>query len=1063
MTAVAEDEQPSPLDEQQEFATASSYQVRDELARLIERDLLGPWDGELEVLPPRSAGPGERYLVGRLGPRHDPQSGTDAAGDAVDTEIAVGGDGADGELPDLLTMQNAGRMWASSMGLSCAVASGVDTLTITASWGRYGKAEVLDEAGNPRRCWSREPAQYVRHVRFGDGATQRIPLTMPDSRRPGVYLAVDIRPRVNGADVGAHVIQLGLVNAQEEPTANKDVAWLFQPRLTVTAAVEQELAVFCPIDDPLDDLAALDQSPEDRHLRLLYRDELRHAIGRNVAVHAHVRPGERHAYRLETSWLPTYEVPATIAPPAEAGSHLNGVELSMDELATAPVGKLAAGLAPLADGYATWLDEQEERVAELPGTLQETARTAIFTARRCACRIRAGIDLVSSPAAAGHEIALQAFRFANEAMALQRRHTTIAAKREADGLSYAEAAEAVQQKGEEVASWRPFQLAFILLNLPALTDPAHRERVPDSHQALVDLLFFPTGGGKTEAYLGLAAYTFAIRRLQKTLGSGTSARSGEGGVAVLMRYTLRLLTAQQFQRAAALVCAAEVVRRSADESGDTRWGTEPFRIGLWVGSAVSPNWYDEAAEQVADVRDAPSSRRTGVLQTLACPWCGTKLLAHRDLRPDDERRRILLYCPSGEEPDPCPFSEMKAPGEGLPILTVDEEIYRYLPSLVIATVDKLAQLPWRGYAGMLFGRVSSRCPRHGYRHDDLDERTGCRGRHNETRLSRLPAVTSQPVTRLRPPDLIIQDELHLISGALGTTVGLFEAAVDELCRWRAGDVLTGPKIVASTATTKRAPRAGARRFRPGPGRVPAAGAGHHRHVLLPAGPGHAGDARPAVPGHLRPRRPAEVRRDPAGGDPADRWADAVRRLRRGRRPVHDRGRLLQRDQGTGRDAAVPGRRRDHPGPHARPQARPVRPDPVHRRDAHDRGAHLPDLLGRHQQRAQAAGNRVHSRSGHVGAAAGDHRRAGRRAQGQAGAAPGRRPLGATRLAGPRPGRRGAGDVDAAGRRGRVPVRADGGDRPAEEHRRVHPGVLPGGPRRREAGPGGDAVQLVPAA
>jgi hypothetical protein len=555
-----------------------------------------------------------------------------------------------------------------------------------------------------------------------------------------VYLAVDIRPCVNGTNAGAHVAQVGLVNAQEEPATNKDVAWLFQPQLTVTAAVEQELAVFCPIDDPLDDLAAADGSPEDRHLRLLYRDELRHAIGRNIAARAHVRPGERHAYRLETTWLPAYEVPATIAPPAEDGSHLSGVELSMDALAAASpreladgLRPLADGLRPLADGYAAWLGEQEARVAELPAALRDTARAAIFTARQCADRIRAGIELVSSPDAAGHETALAAFRFANEAMALQRRHTTIAARREADGLGFAEAEQAVREDGAKVASWRPFQLAFVLLNLPALTDPAHRERVPDGHQALVDLLFFPTGGGKTEAYLGLAAYTFAIRRLQKTIGTGASARSGEDGVAVLMRYTLRLLTAQQFQRAAALMCAAEVMRRSAIDRGDTRWGAEPFRIGLWVGSAVSPNWYHEAAEQVADVREAPTSRRAGVLQTLVCPWCGTTLLA------------------------------------------------------------------------MLFGRVNSRCPRHGYRHDDLDERTGCRPRHNESRQSRLPAVSSQPVVRLRPPDLIIQDELHLISGALGTTVGLFEAAVDELCRWPAGEVLTGPKIVASTATTKRAP------------------------------------------------------------------------------------------------------------------------------------------------------------------------------------------------------------------------------------------------------------------
>ena len=161
--------------------------------------------------------------------------------------------------------------------------------------------------------------------------------------------------------------------------------------------------MFCPIDDPLDDLAALDGDAEDRQLRLLYRDELRHAVGRNVAVHAHVRAGERHAYRLETTWLPTYEVPATIAPPAETGSHLAGVELSMDALATAPVDRLAAGLGPLADGYSAWLDEQEARIAELPGALRETAETAIFTALQCAGRIRAGIELLTSTSAPGHE------------------------------------------------------------------------------------------------------------------------------------------------------------------------------------------------------------------------------------------------------------------------------------------------------------------------------------------------------------------------------------------------------------------------------------------------------------------------------------------------------------------------------------------------------------------------------------------------------------------------------------------------------------------------------------
>src|SRR5690606_39097780 len=203
-----------------------------------------------------------------------------------------------------------------------------------------------------------------------------------------------------------------------------------------------------------------------------------------------------------------------------------------------------------------------------------------------------------------------------------------------------------------------------------------------------------------------------------------------------------------------------------------------------------------------EAREAGDGGRTNVLQTLSCPWCGEKLRGHHDLVPSQAERRVYLYCPRGEGADACPFAKTRS-AEGLPILTVDEEIYRYAPSLVVATVDKLAQLPWRGYAGILFGRVSQWCPRHGYRHDDLDLRTGCASRH--TAKDHLPAVSSQPVTRLRPPDLIIQDELHLISGALGTTVGLFEAAVDELCSWRPSPSHeTGPKIIASTATTKRA-------------------------------------------------------------------------------------------------------------------------------------------------------------------------------------------------------------------------------------------------------------------
>jgi hypothetical protein len=176
--------------------------------------------------------------------------------------------------------------------------------------------------------------------------------------------------------------------AQDEPPANKDTAWLFQPKLVVTAAVETGRAAFCPIDDPLEDTAAPDSDPEDRQLRLLYRNQLRHAVGRNVAVHAEIRGGERCAYRLETTWLPAYEVSATIAPPAGEGTLLAGLELSMEELSKASARELAGKLGSLADGYARWLDEQAAKVPGLPAALRPTAEAAIFTARQCAKRQR---------------------------------------------------------------------------------------------------------------------------------------------------------------------------------------------------------------------------------------------------------------------------------------------------------------------------------------------------------------------------------------------------------------------------------------------------------------------------------------------------------------------------------------------------------------------------------------------------------------------------------------------------------------------------------------------------
>jgi hypothetical protein len=232
----------------------------------------------------------------------------------------------------------------------------------------------------------------------------------------------------------------------------------------------------------------------------------------------------------------------------------------------------------------------------------------------------------------------------------------------------------------------------MLLNLPGITQLDHPDRSHENH-ATADLLWFSTGGGKTEAYLGLSAYTMALRRLQGTVAG----RSGEHGVAVLMRYTLRLLTIQQFQRASALICACEVIRREALDKGDTRWGEAPFRIGLWVGQQTTPNTTEQSAQAITQTQGLP--QRLGAVggsgspaQLTNCPWCGEPIKpGPPDIKVESYNQgqgRTLIFC--GDPLGRCPFSPAQAPGEGLPVLVVDEEIYRRLPTLLIATVDKFA-------------------------------------------------------------------------------------------------------------------------------------------------------------------------------------------------------------------------------------------------------------------------------------------------------------------------------------------------------------------------------------
>ena len=776
--------------------------VRADLLNLIERELLGPRGGEEEEIKgtPRAA-----YVVGALAPVTVDPSVTVVAslesGDPSETGVAITDadtrhqdqrgvsvntdeePGAAEEDEERDEGPKGALTHPSSMGLRFQVPLDCGLLAVEASWGRYESFRREDDEGRRIQWFRRIPVAKIAEidVRGRTAHTTLEPIPLDDS----VTLRVELFPRDDRV-----IVEIALSNDKVTDMNAPPGDWLFQTKLKVEANSGE--SVFVPTRDVLN--ADYDENDDERQrLDLQYRHKLEFAVGRTTSA-TWWEPtntegeGIRRAVSVETNWLPTADIPQT-----RAGS-AGGVVTSMRKLAELTPESTAEAFAPLIAGYTAWLEGQQATAAELPQHLQEPATNALAEAALAARRLREGVEYLAS-----HPQAMQAFKFMNRAMREQRIRSQVAMRRAADDSeSVVDSLSAIEAKGDSAASWRPFQLAFILLQIPALTDPTHPFRSGDA--ANVELLFFPTGGGKTEAYLGLAAYTFAIRRLQGKVTSDDGALDGNDGVAVLMRYTLRLLTSQQFQRAAALICAAELIR----QEDPSTWGDKPFTIGLWVGTAVSPKRFADAKSQVEEARsDTSKTFGLTVLQLQRCPWCGTKIDPKRDLEVDAPTERINVFC--GERHGECPFSSEGDASGALPILTVDDEIYRNPPTFLLATVDKFARLAREGPAASLFGYVREWCPRHGYRHPDSVG--SCKGKsHNAIAGGRrsYPKVAIQPVERLRPPDLIIQDELHLITGSLGTSVALFENTIDLLCSYRNQGEAVRPLIIASTATVRNA-------------------------------------------------------------------------------------------------------------------------------------------------------------------------------------------------------------------------------------------------------------------
>jgi hypothetical protein len=786
-------------------AGPDSAQVRGQLVTSLELELIGPTQRVLKALAAAGQGlerealdrlPSSWYITGFLVPtttdlslRCDDTADDDLAGvDGVDQRrprikdkaYKAGGAGDDGGPSDGGPAKP--QFLPSSIGISVFLPPGGE-LELIARWGDYTRvtepsnSDPSAGSGSSREepIWQRTPRQEALALSHQEisGATGLTDRPWPNSDGLRLHWHCRPAPVSQGYEPGTVAVSLFFTN--QRPKAATLV------ERDQHSAFQAELDLHCPqgFVARLDPQARRHDGDWDQLVNALqYRDAPEYGVGHNVGVEVDLE-ANGGCSRLRTTWIPQATV-EKVSAREDVGCELGMEEL--DRLASEGYPAVREALMPLVERYEGWIQEQAG-LEGLQATQQKTAEQLLANASSQAQRIARGIEALAEP-----DIR-EAFAIANRTMAV--------AARQRFGVMQGKKA---NDPTLRLPGWRPFQLAFVLMNLVGIARPNDPQHDPRRERDGVDLLFFPTGGGKTEAYLGLAAFTLVMRRLRH----GGSLQAG--GLSVLMRYTLRLLTLDQLGRASTLICALELERQRQPE----KLGRWPFEIGLWVGQAGTPNRMGgkgNSSETTARIRVLKYIDNKTTIKPIpidTCPWCGVEFGKRslndpapcsttgvfqllRQGRPDtDNPEELRVACLNRS----CAFTGTNGRNH-LPLLAVDDMIYRRLPAFLIATVDKFASLPWEGRTGKLFGKATHVLDVQGY-YGPADGEEASRG----VRLA----------DRLDPPDLVIQDELHLISGPLGSMAGLYEAVIDELCS-RAGcgphDQLR-PKIVASTATVRRA-------------------------------------------------------------------------------------------------------------------------------------------------------------------------------------------------------------------------------------------------------------------
>ena len=709
--------------------------VRKHIIDSLRRDLIGPsWkDGTVEpdyqeTLHLQDSNPTRRYLGGYLEPSRNreatsiesiPEAISTVQGQAEDSEESSriredDDDRDDSTEPDLM-------LSTSSMGLTFATEA--PSVHVEIEWGEYVPGD--------EDTWIRS-----HHTWSGDIQTSSGERTVEPAPAEGVRLIYKSRELSS-----KKIITIRMVNDREAPKDSSGGnlphsfarATIFQPRITVISKGK------------FVDVRSRDEIEEDPTMGVLYRNSRILAFGHNIGV-----DWEEDASSIRTEHIPGFEVPKMI-PDESLKKHIP----SMEELSdSSTIDKALGSLQGLLDANRKWIEEAENALSKdiesgiIDGSsevMQKAIQDNLTNAKSSLGRMEEGINTLKE-----NQMAREAFILSNKAIQISQEGPTGPAR-------------------VDEFRWFPFQIAFQLLNLNGIVSTEPEDKHWNDRDKILDLAWFPTGGGKTEAYLGLISMTGFFRRLRYP------EEEKSPSVHAIMRYTLRLLTMDQSERLVRLVTAMNMV--ASEHPSPSVNGAHPFRVGMWVGKAASPNQLKgsrdrkDAKSLLQDLQKGQGSRtNTRVIMFENCPWCGDSSITdphNWEIGTLNEREALIGKC-KGQG---CPYDSE----EGIPFTTVDDDIYNNPPSILLGTADKFVQAAY-----------------------------------NRSSKSNVKGVPANVRTLLgfnghnRPPDLIIQDELHLLTGPLGSMAGLIETALD--VAWYESCGGHRPKYVAATATIRGADR-----------------------------------------------------------------------------------------------------------------------------------------------------------------------------------------------------------------------------------------------------------------